>query len=88
MKSKNRNYEQRIISPKASLKTIFFKDSGGFSSKRICGVFGWLVCLVIFILAFFMQRDIPEFSDMLVMVSASLLGLDSITSIFNKQVNR
>lgn len=64
--------------------TIFFADSGGFSSKRICGVLGWVVCLIIFICGFSFSKEIPGFADLILTVSASLLGIDSVTKIFSK----
>lgn len=88
MKQKRNYYQQKVIAPKVSWKTIFLKNSGGISSKRVCGILGWFTCVVIFVLAFAMNKEIPEFSDMLVVVSASLLGVDSITSIFNKSISK
>lgn len=76
------------ISPKAALKTIFFANSGGLSSKRVMGVFGFLVCCLVFIAGFIFQKEIPDFGELLVTVSASLLGIDSITSIWSKSVNK
>lgn len=73
---------------KVSLKTLFFANSGGYSSKRFLGFIGFLVCIIIFIFAFIFNKDIPEFSDLLLTISASLVGLDSVTSIFQKSVNK
>lgn len=78
----------KTISPKAALKTIFFAHSGGFSSKRVLGFMGFTTCIIIFILAFALGKEIPEFSDILITISASLVGLDSVTSVFQKTVNK
>lgn len=43
-----------------------FTAHSGLSSKRVCGFFGWLVCLC----------------------STSLLGIDSITGIWHKNINK
>lgn len=74
--------------PKIALKTLFFKDTGGYSSKRFLGVIGFLVCVIVFIAAFIFELQIPEFGDLLLTVSASLVGLDSVASIFKKSVNK
>ena len=71
-----------------SWKTIFQANSGGFSSKRIFGGIGILICFVIFIVSFITEKPIPEFGDLIFVTSASLLGLDSVTGIFNKSVNK
>ncbi len=73
---------------KIPLKTIFLSNSGGFSSKRIAGVLGWLVSLVIFVLGFALQKEIPEFGDLILIMSSSLLGLDSVANIFQKRINK
>lgn len=73
---------------KVSWKTIFFRDSGGFSSKRILGVLGFVTCCIIFVLGFSLKMEIPDFGELLLTVSASLVGLDSITGIWNKSVNK
>lgn len=69
-------------------KTIFFRDSGGFSSKRVLGVLGFVVCCIILICGFIFDKEVPEFGELLLTISASLVGLDSITGIWNKSVNK
>ena len=68
-------------------KTIFQKNSGGLSSKRICGVLGWLVCLGILLFSFILEREVPGYGELIAITSASLLGLDSVTSIWQKNIN-
>jgi len=41
---------------KIPLKTIFLANSGGFSSKRIAGLVGWLVALGLLIASFIFQK--------------------------------
>ena len=72
------------IPDKISWKSIFIARSGGFSSKRIAGILGWIVCLVIFIFAFILEKEIPTFADMVIVASSSLLGIDAFQGIFNK----
>lgn len=69
-------------------RTIFLKDSGGISSKRVMGILGWLVVLGILIAGFICEKEIPQFAEMISIISASLLGLDSITSIWTKNINQ
>lgn len=70
-----------------SWKTIFFRNSGGFSSKRVLGVLGFLVCCLVFIGGFIFEKEIPSFGELLLTISASLVGLDSVTGIWNKTSN-
>ena len=69
-------------------RTVFLKNSGGISSKRVCGILGWMCCLVLLISGFISQKDIPQYAEMIAIISASLLGLDSITGIWNKTINQ
>ena len=61
--SNKTKYVKPKLTLKTSWKTIFFSNSGGFSSKRIAGVLGWLVCLILFILGFALNKEIPEFGN-------------------------
>ena len=65
-------------------KTIFVANSGGLSSKRVCGVLGWMVCLALLIISYIQQQEVNEFADYVLITSASLLGVDSLAGIFTK----
>lgn len=65
-------------------KNIFIANSG-VSSKRICGFTGFFVCVIILIIATFIQYPIPEFADTLLITSATLLGVDSVTKIWSRK---
>lgn len=67
-------------------RTIFLKNSGGISSKRVCGLLGWIVCLGILIAGYITQKEIPVYAEMISIISASLLGLDSVTGIWQKSI--
>lgn len=69
---------------KIPLKTIFLANSGGFSSKRILGALGFCVCIIIYIIGFALEKQIPEYGEILLAISASLVGIDSVTNIWNK----
>lgn len=69
-------------------RTIFIKNSGGISSKRVCGLLGWITCLGIFLFAFILDKEVPTYGELIAITAASLLGLDSVTGIWQKQVNQ
>ena len=73
---------------KISWKTIFQAHSGGFSSKRIFGALGMFICLIILVAAFITEKPVPDFSELVFITSASLLGLDNVTDIFKKTVEK
>ena len=76
------------LNPKFDWRTIFLKNSGGISSKRVCGLLGWIVCLGVLVAGYVMQKDIPQYAEMISIISASLLGLDSITGIWSKTISQ
>ena len=73
---------------KFSWKTIFQAHSGGFSSKRVFGALGMLICLGLLIAGFITEKPIPDFAELIYITSSSLLGLDNVTDIFKKTVNK
>ena len=77
-----------MVENKFDWRTIFVKNSGGISSKRVMGILGWLVVLIILIFGFILDKNIPEFAEMIAITSASLLGIDCVTSIWSKSVNQ
>ena len=83
-----KNYIKPKLTTKTSWKTIFFANSGGFSSKRVFGALLVTSALIIFVLAFALEKDVPEFGDMIIITGTSLLGIDSVSNIFQKRVNK
>lgn len=71
----------------STLKTMFLADSGGLSSKRICGVIGWMVCLGIAIYCTVVVIQAPLIIETILLCCMGLLGIDSITNIW-KHGNR
>lgn len=61
--------------------------SGGFSSKRITGFAGFVVCVALLVAGFITGKEVPAFGDMVLVTSASLLGIDAFRGIFTKQTN-
>lgn len=56
----------------------------GVSSKRVCGILGWLLCLVITIYCTIANIEAPQVTDTVLYCCMGLLGIDSITSIWRK----
>ena len=65
-----------------------FTAHSGLSSKRVCGFFGWLVCLFICVYCTIMVIPASEVVELLFICSTSLLGIDSITGIWHKNINK
>lgn len=61
------------------LITLFQKNSGGLSSKRVCGVLGWLVAMFCFVWCVIQGTTAPDFATELVIGCVSLLGVDSVS---------
>jgi len=83
----NNQLMEETYDPKKCLKSIFFARSGGFSSKRVCGVFGFFVSLGLVIAAFIFDKEVPEFADMIIITSSSLIGVDAFRGIFSKNIS-
>lgn len=58
--------------------------NSGISSKRVCGIIGWIVCLIIVIQCTVTNTEAPTFADSIIIASSALLGVDSITNIWKK----
>lgn len=86
----NRNYSPERTKPdqRFDWRTIFLKNSGGISSKRVMGILGWIVALGILIAGFITEKNIPQFAELIAITSASLLGIDCVTSIWQKNVSQ
>ena len=69
---------------KRSLRTIFIANSGDLSSKRVCGVFGFGVVLIIAIICTILNIQAPLITADIIYASVALLGVDSITNIWKK----
>lgn len=80
----NRYYRRKYS--KFDWRTIFLKNSGGISSKRVMGILGWICSLSILIAGFITQKEIPQFAELIAITSASLLGIDCVTSIWSKNI--
>ena len=64
-----------------SFKEIFTKN-GTMSSKRVCGVLGWLICVTVLIYCTIQVIQAPTMIDIFIVTCAGLLGVDSVTDIW------
>ena len=64
--------------------TKIFKSHSGVSSKRVCGVIGFLTCIGILIYCTVMVIQAPLMIDTLLLCCMGLLGIDSVTGIWRK----
>lgn len=65
------------------LKVIVSSHSG-ISSKRFCGLIGWVTCLGIIIYCTIACVQAPLIVDTVLYCCMGLLGIDSITGIWKK----
>lgn len=69
---------------KETVKSILSSSKDSISSKRICGVLGWLLSLVILAYCALYQLQAPMMIDTVLYCCMGLLGIDSITSIWKR----
>lgn len=63
------------------LKEVVTSQSG-VSSKRVCGLLGWVVCLLIMAYCTIKVIQAPMMIDTVLWCCMGLLGIDSITGIW------
>ena len=56
----------------------------GISSKRVCGILGWLIGLITLVYCTINQIEAPQMIDTMFYCCMGLLGIDSVTGIFRK----
>lgn len=70
----------------------WFKDmldaKSSVSSKRFCGVLGWLVCIGILIYCTIHVIQAPLITEFFLLSVVGLLGVDSVTSIWKNSRNK
>ena len=80
--------KQKAKDPRFDWRTIFLKNSGGFSSKRILAIMGFVLSCVIFTVAFITEKDVPEFGETLLICCVSLYGVDVVPNFWSKTINK
>lgn len=66
-------------------KSLLVADSGSLSSKRFCGLIGWFILLGCLIVATINGTDLPTSTTEFIFGTVTLLGVDSITSIWKER---
>lgn len=69
------------------LKETLSAPSGILSSKRVCGVIGWLVIIGIMIYCAISGSQAPLMIDTFMLCCMGLLGIDSVTGIWKKNAD-
>lgn len=69
---------------KEFLKSIVTARSG-VSSKRVCGVLGWLTIIGVIIYCTIAVIQAPLIIDTFIIASVTLLGVDSVTGIWKNE---
>ncbi len=64
------------------IKETLSDESHHISSKRVCGVLGWIVCLSVLVYCSIAVIQAPIMIDTVIVTSTALLGLDSVTDIW------
>ncbi|MCQ2145079.1 MAG: hypothetical protein MJY72_05000 [Bacteroidales bacterium] len=67
------------------LSSLLSAERGSLSSKRLCGLLGWLVCSAVLIMCTVWDRQAPEMVNVFIYSSTVLLGVDSITDIWKSR---
>lgn len=68
--------------------TIFLKNSGGISSKRVIALLGVGISFGLLIAAFITGKEVPEFGDLVFIGCLSLYGVEVIPNFWNKTINK
>lgn len=61
------------------------RGESGISSKRVCGVLGWLVSISVIVYCTITKQQAPEIMDTFILGIMGLLGIDSVTNIWKKK---
>lgn len=69
-------------------RTIFLKNSGGISSKRVIALLGVTICFGLLIAAFITEKPVPEFADVVFIGCLSLYGVEIIPNFWTKTINK
>ena len=64
------------------LKSLLSADRDSLSSKRLCGIIGWLCCSAVLIMCTVWDRQGPDMISAILYASTALLGIDSVTDIW------
>lgn len=69
-------------------RTIFLKNSGGISSKRVIAILGTLISFVLLIAAFVLDKEVPEFGEVVFIGCLSLYGTEMVSGFWQKNITK
>lgn len=72
------------MSIKEFFQQMLSAASGRISSKRVCGVIGWIILLATYITCAVQAQEVPSITDSFLIAIVALLGVDSVANIFKK----
>ena len=55
------------------------------SSKRVCGVLGWIICIAVILYCTIVNKQAPTIMEFFIVSVVGLLGVDSITDIWKNK---
>lgn len=67
------------------IKSLFSAEKGSISSKRVIGVIGYIVVLVLYTYCTINQIQMPNITSDIIFALTALLGVDSVTKIWRKE---
>lgn len=88
MQNHQQNYNKKNINRSSGWRSIFLKNSGGISSKRIIAVMGCFICFGLLIAAFVLSKEVPEFGEVVFIGCISLYGVEAIPNFWTKTINK
>ena len=66
------------------IASLLSADRDSLSSKRFCGIIGWVTCSAVLILCTAWDRQAPDMVTPFIIASSALLGVDSVTGIWKE----
>lgn len=63
-------------------------SGSGVSSKRVAGIIGWIAFIWVVIYCTIQDKQAPFMAETLAICSSALLGLETITNIWNNGKNK
>lgn len=63
-------------------------SGSGVSSKRVAGIIGWIAFIWVIIYCTIQDKQAPLMAETLAICSSALLGLETITNIWNNGKNK
>lgn len=80
--------ESKTRPPQYDWRTIFLKNSGGISSKRVIAILGTLISFVLLIAAFVLDKEVPEFGEVVFIGCLSLYGTEMVSGFWQKNITK